>query len=296
MFALLTVGNLYPMDQFYTEAAKTFQQALDLQPGQQKTRALLNFYIARAVSRSGALADLEQAIDHYTQALALNPRLYDALYNRGTVWLHRSYLLEAGSDEITRSLDAAIADLTQTVAARTWYADAWLNRGIAYYERNAQEDQRAAIEDFNRVIELQRRDHRGYYHRALARIRAGGTEDWTGDLTQVLEMRPNDASAYNAFCWGYALAQQPELALPNCDRAVELDPTGASHDGRGITLSQLGRYEEAIVELEAYLAWIRPLKPASLFRRLRGPQMEQWIRMLKREQNPFDQTTLNTLR
>ena len=45
------------------------------------------------------------------------------------------------------------------------------------------------------------------------------------------------------------LAQQPELALPNCDRAVELDPTGASHDGRGIALSQLGRYEEALARL-----------------------------------------------
>jgi tetratricopeptide (TPR) repeat protein len=317
--ALLTVGNLYPLDEFYTRAARTFQQALDLAPTQEKTRALLNFYLGLAVSKGGKIVDLERAIGYYTQALRLNPMLYDALYNRGTLWLHRSYLLEAGSAEIATSLDAAIADLTETLRVRPRYANAFLNRGIAYYERNraqgAPGDQRLAVLDFNQVVALNPRTERGYYHRALAHIRAGTPplnppqpggdargprglpgEDWEADLRQTLAITPTYASAYNAFCWGYALAQQPEKALPHCDQAVALDPSGASQDGRGIALAQLGRYEEAAASLQAYLESIRSLQPPTAFERLRGPQVEGWIAALGRGENPFDEAMLAALR
>jgi tetratricopeptide (TPR) repeat protein len=294
--ALLTVGNLYPLDDFYTTAARTFQQALDLGPTQEKTRALLNFYLGLAVSKGGKVADLERAIGYYSQALRLNPQLYDALYNRGTLWLHRSYLLEAGSAEITTSLDAAIADLTETQRVRPRYASAYLNRGIAYYERNQPNDQRLAVLDFNEVIALNPRNERGYYHRALARIRADEGEDWEADLRQTLAITPSYASVYNAFCWGYALAQQPEMALPHCDQAAALDPSGSSQDGRGIALAQLGRYEEAVTSLDAYLDWIRTLQPPTLYGRLRGPQVEGWIAALEWGENPFDEETLAALR
>lgn len=296
MFALLTAGNLYPRDEFYAAAAQKFQQALALQPSQQSTRALLNFYLARTVSEGRTLPDLERAIAHYTEALTLNPRLYDALYNRGTLWLNRSYLLEAGSAEIRHSLDNAITDLTQTLTVRPRFVDGWLNRGIALYERNTGKDLAEAIQNFNRVIELEPNGYAGYYHRGLAQIRAGNDALWAADFERTLEIQPGYASAYNALCWGYALSQQPEHALLYCDRAVELDATGASHDGRGIVLSGLGRHPEAIDEFEAYLAWVRTLKPASLFERLRGPQVEQWIAQLKQGANPFTPELLDTLR
>jgi tetratricopeptide (TPR) repeat protein len=294
------VGNLYPLDDFYTTAARTFQQALDLEPTQEKTRALLNFYLGLAVSKGGEVADLERAIGYYSQALRLNLQLYDALYNRGTLWLHRSYLLEAGSEEITISLDAAIADLTETLRVRPRYASAYLNRGIAYYERNQPDDQRLAVLDFNEVIALNPRNERGYYHRALAHIRAGPSglpsEEWIADLRQTLAITPSYASVYNAFCWGYALAQQPETALPHCDQAAALDPSGSSQDGRGIALAQLGRHDEAVTSLDAYLEWIRTLQPPTLYGRLRGPQVVEWIAALERGENPFDEETLAALR
>ena len=57
------------------------------------------------------------------------------------------------------------------------------------------------------------------------------------------------------------LDQQPEQALPSCDQAVDRDPTGASRDSRGIVYAQLGRTDEAVIELEAYLTWLETLSP-----------------------------------
>jgi tetratricopeptide (TPR) repeat protein/transcriptional regulator with XRE-family HTH domain len=296
MFALLTLGTLYPLDEFYTNAARTFQAALDLRPPQQKTRALLNFYIGLAVSRAGTLDAYDNAIAHYTNALQLNPQLYDARYNRGTLRLNRSYWLTLGSPEIEASLDAAIDDLTQTLHDRPSYANAYLNRGIAYYERRGPEDVALAIADFDRFIQMQPRDHRGYYHRALAKIRAQRADEWVADLQETLTISPTYGAAYNALCWGHALAQQPETALPYCDRAYELDRSGASRDGRGMALAQLGRYAEASRELKAYLAWLRTLRPTTFYERLHGPQVVEWIKRLEDEQNPFDAATLNALR
>lgn len=299
MFVLLTIGNLYPhypLDDFYSSAAATFRQALELQPSRQSTRALLNFYLALAVSQAGTLPAIEEAINHYTQAINLHPRLFDALYNRGTLWLNRAYLVEAGSVEIENSLTAAIADFDQTLAHRPNYANAQLNRGIAYYERQNAGDLAASQQDFDRFIEQQPTDLRGYYHRALALIRQGDNERWVADLETTLNLSPTYASAYNAFCWGYGLAEKPELALPYCEQAVALDPTGASYDGQGIALAQLGRYDEAIVALEAYLAWLRTLQPPTQYNRLRGPQISQWLAQLRAGQNPFTRETLVTLR
>ena len=170
--------------------------------------------------------------------------------------------------------------------------------GVAHHctPRVDLEHQRLAVLDFNEVIALNLRNERGYYHRALAHIRAGDSEEWIADLRQTLAITPSYGLVYNAFCWGYALAQQPETALPHCDQAVALDSSGSSQDGRGIALAQLGRYEEAVTSLDAYLDWIRTLQPPTLYGRLRGPQVEGWIAALERGENPFDEEILAALR
>ena len=77
---------------------------------------------------------------------------------------------------------------------------------------------------------------------------------------------------------------------------MELDPDmGSSRDGRGIAYAQLGRTDEAIVEFEAYLAWLRT-RPAPYFERYNGPLIESWIEALKQGEQPFTQEVLDSLR
>jgi tetratricopeptide (TPR) repeat protein len=110
----------------------------------------------------------------------------------------------------------------------------------------------------------------------------------------VLTLEPNHAGAYNALCWAYALDQQPELALPYCEQAVILDPSGYSHDSRGVVYAELGRLDEAVGEFEIFLDWLGG-QPESVYRR-HGPTREAWLRELKAGRNPIGPETLEQLR
>ncbi|MEZ4614154.1 MAG: hypothetical protein R2867_01380 [Caldilineaceae bacterium] len=295
MLALTALGRLLRDQNDVARATNAFNRALALEPADPKTRALLNFYLGHLAERAQTRPALDRAIRYYNVALGENPKLYDALYNRGTVYLNRSYVRTADDDAVQQDLDAAIDDLTMVIAVRPAYLSAYHNRGVARYERNSGDDLANAADDFSHVIAVDAKNWSAYFHRALTAIRAGDSNHWAADLQRVLAIRADYYPAYNGLCWGYALAQDAATALDFCDRAVALDPTGASRDSRAIAYSQLGRYDDAIADFEAYLTWLKA-QPADLYGRYRGPLVEEWIALLAQGTNPFTPETLAALR
>ena len=297
ILALMALGQFYRDEAKYAQAGAAFQRAINLKPEAAKTRALLYFYLGTVLEHERSEQGYMSAIQAYSQALTQNPRLYDASYNRGTAYLNRSYIWGEKDARIQADLTAAIDDLTTTLIARSTYRNAWLNRGIAYYERHdsTEDDLAHALKDVEQAIRLDDKAMDGYFHRGLIRIRAGGQGDWAGDFAKALEIAPANNSAQNALCWGYGLAQKAELALPACDKAVAGDKTKASFDSRGLVYAQLGHYQEAISDYEAYLAYLKTLAPAQ-YTRQRGALVEEWINQLKQGKNPFDAATLAGLR
>jgi len=85
------------------------------------------------------------------------------------------------------------------------------------------------------------------------------------------------------------------LALSSCDRALELDGGQGSLDARGIALAKLGRFDDAIADLNAYLLWLGQRSP-SVYVLNRGPLVEEWIGALEAGTDPFDDSTLESLR
>ena len=296
ILALMALGRLLREQNDLAYAESAFSRALALNPTESKTRALLNFYLGHLAEQTGSQSDLGRAIRYYNRALDDNSRLYDAFYNRGTVYLNRSYLHAANDDLIQRDLDAAVEDLTMVIAVKPAYLSAYLNRGVARYERNLGDDLADATDDFSHVIAVDADNWRAYFHRALAAIRNGTSMRWVDDFEQVLALRPNYYPAYNGLCWGYALGPATELALEDCDQAILLDPTGASRDSRGIVYGRLGRNEDAIADFRAYLAWITEEQPDKLYERYRGPIVEEWIALLEQGKNPFSEELLASLR
>lgn len=292
IFALYTLAGYYRTVEETDKALLVYRRTLAQAPSDPTILASTHFYIGllTPIVQGYTVQSLSEAIRHYTKTLELQPTWENARYNRGTALLGRALLsLDERAD-----LDAAIADFDVVIRRHPNRLDPLLNRGIAYYQRNDDEALAAAYNDFSRVIMLAPEDHRGYYHRALVEIRRN-SPNWAADLEQAQRLAPDFALIQNALCWGYGTAGEAQTALPYCDAAVALDPTGASFDSRAIALAQLGRHEEAAADLRAYLAWVQQEHP-SLYAKYRGPRVEGWIEALERGENPFTADELSLLR
>jgi tetratricopeptide (TPR) repeat protein len=296
-------------------------QALAQPPTEADALALLYFRLG-TIHQVGEPVDLDQAIDHYSRVLALQPGWVAATNNRGVAYLGRGRIGD---------LDRSISDLTQAIADSPDYAvaymnrgaaylermeagdvnraledlgravdlapdssTAFINRGAAYLERGEAGDVQRAVEDFSRAIQLAPDAAGGYLNRGLAYIQQGERERWLEDLGRAMELDGDQAGTLNALCWGYALDQEPDLALPYCQQSLALDPNGFARDSLGVVYSQLGRLDEATQEFEAFLDWLQQEKGSVYWRH--GPVREAWLRELKAGRNPIDAEALEQLR
>ena len=217
--------------------------------------------------------------------MALRPETVSLLNNRGLAYLRRGQPGDA---------ERAIADLTIYLTALPDNAVVYVNRGAAYFQLGGPENLARAVDDFGQALVLKPDAPEAYFNRGLAYTRLDEPEKWRADFEHVLALQPDHSGVYNAFCWAYALDRQPETALPYCERAVALDPTGPGRDSRGIVYAELGRAAEAISDLEAYLNALRQ-QNSSVYARY-AAKREAWIAALRAGRDPFDRVTLEELR
>jgi tetratricopeptide (TPR) repeat protein/transcriptional regulator with XRE-family HTH domain len=292
--ALLGLAQWFADRADYIGARAALIQTLARPPADAQAAASAYFLLGY-VDQKGESVDLEGAIDAYTQALEAEPAMASASYNRALAYLQRGQ---------TGDCARAVDDLDQAAAAMADDAAFFTNRGAAYLHLGSQPAEESglepteavaqAIQDFDRAIALDPRLVQAYFDRGLAYVRQDDQAHWLADFEHVLSLEPDHAGAYSALCWAYALARLPETALPYCERAVKLDTTGAGLDSRAIVYAELGRYEEAVADLEAYLLALQA-QDDTAYRRF-GPLREDWIRALRSGQDPFDRAMLERLR
>jgi tetratricopeptide (TPR) repeat protein len=292
--ALLSLAQLFTDREDYGRARATLGQVLARPPADPPASASAYFLLGY-VDQKGQSPDLDGAIEAYSQALEAQPGMTSANYNRGLAYLRRG---RAG--DYARAVD----DLSLAAAAMPEDAGLLTNRGAAYLRlatqpveetglQPAQAVQRA-IQDLDRAIALDPALVQAYFNRGLAYVRQNDKGRWLPDFEHVLSLEPDHAGAHNALCWALALERAPETALPYCERAVALDASGASRDSRAVVYAEMGRYAEAIADLEAYLLALQT-QDSEAYRRS-GPVRRAWIQELKNGRDPFDRTTLDRLR
>jgi tetratricopeptide (TPR) repeat protein len=230
----------------------------------------------------------EQALTAFERALNYPPGEKSAL---ASAYFALGYIYGQQGDS-----DQAIAYYARAVEHNPSLASAYNNRGVAYLGQGGESNLQRAISDFGQAIELVPMFSAAYFNRGLAYFTLGEAYDQQSltDLQQAQTLQPDAPGPNNALCWELSLIGQPEDALPHCERAVATDSTARSRDSRGLTYALLGRTEEAISNLEAFLAWLET-QPEDTQARY-GASRRAWIEALRSGSNPFSQEILQALR
>ena len=121
------------------------------------------------------VGEFDQAIEAYTQAIALNPKLADAFRNRGLAYYNKG------------EFDRAIQDYDQAIALNPKLADAFNNRGLAYYNKGEFD---RAIQDFDKAIELNPNFAIAFYNRGLAYRSIGKEQEAIKDFQKANQLDP----------------------------------------------------------------------------------------------------------
>jgi tetratricopeptide (TPR) repeat protein len=80
-------------------------------------------------------------------------------------------------------------------------------------------------------------------------------------------MQPTVAAWWNYRCWDRAILGRLELAMADCNQALQLRPGDANAlDSRGLVYLKLGKFDDAIADYDAALK-INPRIAASLYGR-----------------------------
>jgi tetratricopeptide (TPR) repeat protein len=211
---------------------------------------------------------LESAEDDFTHTISLHPKFANAYYHRGQARLImrvKRFVGTLGSYDSTSDEKGAIADFTQAIQVNAGYAEAYFIRGKYLASVGKLQE---AIQDFTRVTKLEPGNSRAFY--SLAGLYATNYTEKPADLkaaldncnaaikadpayiaayferaylleetdpssaiadyTKIIQLRPEDASAYRGRAAVYASLKDYRSALADYTRAIELDPSEPRSD------------------------------------------------------------------
>ncbi|HLC04651.1 MAG TPA: tetratricopeptide repeat protein [Anaerolineales bacterium] len=207
---------------------------------------------------------------------------------RGAIF---SYLGSLESRKPATDFDKVIAYYTEAIELLPDQTTAWNNRGVAYLQRGHAGDLHRAEEDFRQVILARPNFSSASLNLAYTLLHEDPDrlDEPLALLEQAEEYEPDLASIQNSLCWDLSLAGNPAQALPHCDKAIRLDPSGYSNDSRGVALAMLGRHSEAISEFRIFLSTLQSEDPSAYARY--SATRTAWIVALEKGLDPFDAAT-----
>ena len=222
--ALAALGGLYLERGEYDRAKSALARALTPKPSDAAALANLRFLLGRAY-QGGDLADHDEAIWLFTQALEAAPRSAETLNARAVSYLDR------GRDG---DAERAVSDLARAAAIAPERAGTLVNLGVAYARRGADGDTDEALEALTKALELDPDSAAALVNRAasyIGRGEAGDVRRAMDDLERAIALDGGMAAAY--LNRGAALIARGgdgdgERAMADFSRALELDPDSAA--------------------------------------------------------------------
>jgi tetratricopeptide (TPR) repeat protein len=180
---------------------------------------------------------VEQAIEHFTNAIRANPADWFAYTMRAIIWKEKKELDIALGDlnealrldpsaassnnrgamrEANHEYDKAIADFAEAIRLNPQYAAAYRNRGIAWH---AKKDYDKAIADFAEAIRLDPQYAAAYDDRGRAWHAKKDYDRAIADYNEAIRLDPQYAFAYRGRAWLWATC--PDAKYRDSKKAVE---------------------------------------------------------------------------
>jgi Flp pilus assembly protein TadD len=179
-------------------------------------------------------------------------------------WLRktaRDYLLEGTGQSMRGEYERAIVMLSKAIDLDPQYAEAYMNRGIAYLESGQVEK---ALQDFSESLRLEP-NALCYYNRAQAWLAKQDLERAAADLNEAVRLAPEDAETYNMRAIVLSEQESYERGLADIERAIELGHRSGLQN-KAVILEMAGRGEEAVACWDQVLK-IKPKDTMALCRR-----------------------------
>ncbi|KAL0021276.1 hypothetical protein WJX79_005975 [Trebouxia sp. C0005] len=210
------------------------------------------------------------AIEEYSQAIALDPQHFKALFNRGFSW-DKVGEYERAVEDYTQALqvdpqnsyayynrgitrdrsgdyEGAIADFTHAITLDPANADFFHNRGFSLRKMGRFEE---ALRDYSAAIQLNPRHCRAFYNRAFSNDRLCRYDAAVADYTRALDIQPGNATAYHNRASLFERLGRLQEALADFEQALTIEPKNAlSHNARGLLLEKMGRPDAALADFE----------------------------------------------
>jgi Flp pilus assembly protein TadD len=142
----------------------------------------------------------------------------------------------------------AIEDYDKVVEINPKYAEAYNNRGTAYSNLGSY---RQAIGDYDRAIEINPKYEKAYNNRGVASKHLGNYQQAIGDYDKAIEINPKYAEAYNNRGTAYSNLGSYRQAIGDYDKAIEINPKyEKAYYNRGNAYLHLGNIRQASEDMK----------------------------------------------
>ena len=183
----------------------------------------------------------QQAIEMWRSIARISEGADDT--RAANAWFNVGYLLREDNET---NLDDVIAAYDEALRLNPDMAEAYNNRGVAYFVAN-QHDRGFA--DLDTAISLQSDFVEAYFNRGAANVSLEQYASAESDLDQAIRLRPTYADAHYARGLVEARLERYASGIERFNEAIRLRPRFAeAYFERGEAKSHLGRYVSAVVD------------------------------------------------
>lgn len=206
------------------------------------TEALINrgFALYRSGKHKQALAD-------YDRALTLNPNNVNALNNRGLAFFE------------LEDFEKAANDFTQATTHDRYNAKFYLQRRECWLKlgRDAEAQADAAkvawlgkLNQLNRDVAQKPKVADNYVELAEHLISGGEQRVGLASFEQAIKMQPDHGKTYSSRAAYWLSQEEPDKAIADCKRALEVEPHFEAYSIRGDAYFQKGEFDRAIADYQ----------------------------------------------